>query len=286
MAIYLKKFSNNADYETYINGSGVILPNVSICTTEGDVHYNPFVPKETRLVVKLNVTDTTNPTKISNKISGFSAIEIDGIEQPSVVSAYTFDTLGEHTVKYTLINPTRINEDFNGVPMTECTIPDSVTSIGRFAFEYLYSLTSVTIPNSVTSIGQQAFHNCSYLTSMNIPSGLTSIGTSAFQGCSSWVGNVNIPDGVTSIGATAFQNCSGLTSMTIGSGVTSISDRAFYNCSGLTSITLEATVPPTLGSGVFINTNDSPIYVPSSCVDAYKSASGWSTYSSRIQAIP
>jgi len=43
MAIYLKEFSTHAEYEQYINGSDAILPNVSICTTEGDVHYNPYV---------------------------------------------------------------------------------------------------------------------------------------------------------------------------------------------------------------------------------------------------
>ena len=43
MAIYLKKFENHTQYENYINGSDAILPNVSICTTEGDVHYNPYV---------------------------------------------------------------------------------------------------------------------------------------------------------------------------------------------------------------------------------------------------
>ena len=43
MSIYLKQFSTHSEYEAYINGSGAILPNVSICTTEGDVHYNPYV---------------------------------------------------------------------------------------------------------------------------------------------------------------------------------------------------------------------------------------------------
>ena len=43
MSVYLKQFSTHAEYDAYINGSGAILPNVSICTTEGDVHYNPFV---------------------------------------------------------------------------------------------------------------------------------------------------------------------------------------------------------------------------------------------------
>ena len=45
MATYLKQFSTHAEYDAYINGSGAILPNVSICTTEGDVHYNPYVPQ-------------------------------------------------------------------------------------------------------------------------------------------------------------------------------------------------------------------------------------------------
>ena len=44
MAIYLKKFENHTQYENYINGSGAILPNVSICEdTPNEVHYNPYV---------------------------------------------------------------------------------------------------------------------------------------------------------------------------------------------------------------------------------------------------
>ena len=43
MSKYLKKFETHTQYDSYINGSGTILPNVSICTTEGDVHYNPYV---------------------------------------------------------------------------------------------------------------------------------------------------------------------------------------------------------------------------------------------------
>ena len=46
MSLFLKNFSTHAEYDTYINGSDAILPNVSICTTEGDVHYNPYVPHD------------------------------------------------------------------------------------------------------------------------------------------------------------------------------------------------------------------------------------------------
>lgn len=43
MSIYLKQFSTHSEYEAYIASEGKVLPNVSICTTEGDVHYNPYV---------------------------------------------------------------------------------------------------------------------------------------------------------------------------------------------------------------------------------------------------
>lgn len=48
---------------------------------------------------------------------------------------------------------------------------------------YNYStLTSVTIPNSMTTIGEYAFFQCS-ITSVEIPNSVTSIGEYAFKGC-------------------------------------------------------------------------------------------------------
>jgi len=41
-----------------------------------------------------------------------------------------------------------------------------------------------------------------------------------------------------------------------------------------------------LGSFAFYNTNNCPIYVQADSVDAYKAATNWKTYASRIQAIP
>ncbi|MBQ8504823.1 MAG: leucine-rich repeat protein, partial [Clostridia bacterium] len=69
--------------------------------------------------------------------------------------------------------------------VTELVIPDSVTSIGNYAFYGCGSLTSITIPDSVTSIGGSAFYNCSSLINITIPDNVTSIGYSAFYNCSS-----------------------------------------------------------------------------------------------------
>ena len=67
---------------------------------------------------------------------------------------------------------------------TNTVIPNSVTSIGREAFEGRSQLTSITIPNTITSIDVDAFRGCSGLTSITIPNSVTSIGSYAFQGCS------------------------------------------------------------------------------------------------------
>lgn len=64
-------------------------------------------------------------------------------------------------------------------------IPNSVTSIGEYAFFVCSSLTSITIPNSVTSIGSSAFRNCSALTSVTCEATTPpTIGEYAFDGVS------------------------------------------------------------------------------------------------------
>jgi hypothetical protein len=173
----------------------------------------------------------------------------------------------------TAIGDLAFSPDYQGIQsITSVTIPNSVTSIGFFAFGNCWSLTSVTIPNSVTSVGSQAFRDCiglttvtipgsvtsigdlafmgcSGLTSVSIGSGVTTIGDSAFQDCSSLT-SVTIPDNVTSIGGNAFAGCSNLVSLSIGSGVTSIGNEAFAFCSGLTSVTIPNSVT-SIGAGAF-----------------------------------
>ncbi len=147
-----------------------------------------------------------------------------------------------------------------------------VTSIGDFAFEKCYSLTSIEIPAGVTSIGESAFKYCNGLTSITvdsknkyydsrdncnaiietgsntlirgcksskIPAGVTSIGNRAFEECYGLT-SIEISAGVTSIGESAFEYCYSLTSIEIPAGVTSIGESAFKYCNGLTSITVDS----------------------------------------------
>ena len=201
---------------------------------------------------------------------------------------------------------TSVGSGFSGkTGVTSIFLPNSVTSIGTSAFTQCKSLSSCTIPSGVTSIGNQAFHTCSAMTTIDIPSGVTSIGENAFFYCTSLTSviipnsvtsisrgvfymcssltDIVIPSGVTSIGINSFGYCSSLTSITISSGVTSIGNGAFSNCTSLTAITCEATTPPTLGNYVFDDTNNCPINVPCASVSAYKTATNWSSYESRIQ---
>ena len=120
---------------------------------------------------------------------------------------------------------------------------------------------------------------------VNIPTTVTSLGQSCFENCSSLTG-ISIPDSVTSLGNSCFGDCSGLTSVTIPEYVTSLGNWCFAYSPRLASVTCKATTPPTLGGLAFYQTHSTMvIYVPAESVDAYKSATNWSSYASKIQAI-
>ena len=143
--------------------------------------------------------------------------------------------------------------------LTNVTIPNSVTSIGNYAFQNCTGLISATIGNSVTTFGRLAFYRCSGLTSVTIPESVTSIGKEAFS-CCTGLTSVTIPNSVTTFGVGAFYGCSGLTSVTIPESVTSISEYAFYGCTRLTSVTIPESVT-TIGNYAFNGCNSlSKIY--------------------------
>jgi len=168
---------------------------------------------------------------------------------------------------------------------SQLTLNEGLEIIEKQAFNQCKKLTSVAIPNSVTTLGEYAFAYDSGLTSVTIGSGLTSVGAYIFANCSG-ITNVSITEGLTKLGYAMFNNCKKLSSVVIPSTIEYIGGNAFSYCSGLTSVTCLAENPPELGDTAVFYKSTCPIYVPSQSVNAYKSATNWSTYSSRIQAIP
>lgn len=94
------------------------------------------------------------------------------------------------------------------------TFPDSVTSIGAYAFEGS-GLESITVTNGVTSIYGGEFIGCTELTSVIIQDGVTSLGDLMFRDCSKLT-SIVIPDSVTEIGVSTFKNCSSLSAVYYG----------------------------------------------------------------------
>ena len=151
---------------------------------------------------------------------------------------------------YSVKEGTRIicNHAFADCSLPNIAIPDSVTDIGDYAFEYCCSMSNMVIPNSVTSIGDYAFYGCRSLSNIVIPDSVTKIGDYTFSVCSS-LSKIVIPNSVTKIGDYAFSDCSSLSKIVIPDSVTDIGDYAFAHCS-LSNIAIPDSVTA-IGYGAF-----------------------------------
>ena len=182
--------------------------------------------------------------KVLGNTNNIYDIEINNIIQGDVhTGLYRFSNTGQNTVKYVLIDGTKIdNSTFANVDsMISINIPNCITTIGENAFKSCNGLTNITIPNTISIINKGTFSGCVSLTNITIPNTVKKIDTWAFENCRSLT-SITIPSSVTWIDDNAFYGCSALTSVTIPSSVTRIQDNAFYGCSALTSITIPNSV--------------------------------------------
>ena len=263
---YLKLFTQHSDYKEFINGGGgVSLPNVSYCEDKNEVHYEPYVePTQSNDEIWYTSADGKKVTPYSNSaIDNFLDIDGKGI---SIISN-TYENgkgiikLGKNCYQFGM------SAFKNCIALKSITIPNSLTTIGKYVFSGCTSLTDITIPDGVTAIGDHAFNHCTSLVRITIPNSVTNIGNSAFDYCSSLTG-ITIPDSVTTIGSgafagwtgatstdiiyfpneqlkikyfesdNAFSNWKSLTSVAIPDSVTSIGYSAFSYCSSLSNITI------------------------------------------------
>lgn len=157
----------------------------------------------------------------------------------------------------------------NGRLSGDFVIPEGITSIRAQCFAYFTNLQSITIPDSVTTIGSQAFR-ATPLRKVN----------------STTNGVFNLPNYLTSLEENVFSDNSYVNSVTIPSTVSNIKGAAFIRCPNLVSVTILRTTPPSLTVKAFGNNSASrKFYVPAESVETYKTASGWSSYASVIEAI-
>jgi hypothetical protein len=101
-----------------------------------------------------------------------------------------------------------LQQNVNGYyrSITSISLPNTIKTIGVYAFSSNKELGSISIPASVTEIKDWAFDSCEGLTTVVLQKGLNKIAGCAFMNCSS-LSNINIPNGVTTIGHNAFTFC-------------------------------------------------------------------------------
>lgn len=238
------------------------LTSVTIPSTVTSIDYNSFA--------NTGLTSVSIPDNVTS-IGGYAFKDCWYLASVNLGSSVT--SIGDYA--------------FSGCDGTtgDLILPNTLTSIGQYAFSNCRFGGILNIPDSVTVLKNNAFADCWNFTGLTIGSGVTSIPSSCFYQLKN-ITNVDIPNNVTEIKDNAFNGCTKLETVTMGNAVTSIKYNAFSGCTKLSSITIETTTPPTLGSNAFYNNKSGrKIFVPAESVDAYKAASGWSTYANDIEAI-
>lgn len=152
--------------------------------------------------------------------------------------------------------------------LASAVIPETVVSIGDYAFAYRKNLSEIAIPSSVTAIGSYAFADCENLKTIEVSESVKSIQSCVFKSCVSltkatWRTLVSVPDSV-------FEGCSALTDVKL-SNVTKIGERAFSGCIGLKEIILPQSLTE-IGEYAFNKTALASITLPQS-ID--KVGNGW-----------
>ena len=123
-------------------------------------------------------------------------------------------------------------------------LPDTLTYIGKFAFQNCTAMNDIVIPSSVTYIGEGAFYGCSSLDHIYfkediqidyIPErfcyggALRSVGIEYNNGTRTNADTTEFPKSITKINNNAFYDCMSMGhNLIIGDSITSIGDYAFY----------------------------------------------------------
>ena len=191
---------------------------------------------------KVNADHTVTITKVLGPVDSTNHVDSTNngphdIEIPTELGGCTVTGLGEYSFSGYL-SAAQSHEPYQfGRNIHSVTIPQSVTSIGDYAFSHCEKMDSLTINDATTSIGSWAFDECYKLTTLSLGKNITTIGDYAFLDCHT-LDNVTIPPSVTSIGKSAFYRCYALTTLSLGENIEKIGSYAFAECRHLTNVTI------------------------------------------------
>lgn len=152
------------------------------------------------------------------------------------------------------------NHLFAESAIEEFVIPETVTSIGRYAFRDCELLEKIVIPEGVTTIDYCAFYNCVSLKEVYFPPTLMSIGTTAFENAS--LVEVVLPENITMLDNNVFRGCDYLQSVYIPS---SLNDVGYYGifaeCPNLKTVTFEEGIT-SITANLFAESSLESIVIP------------------------
>ena len=238
------------------NGSVDIVIPESV-TNEG-INYTVTSIRDWTFYNCSSLSSVTIPSSVTS-IGDYSFRSCNNLIDVKVVVT-DYSEFCNNNILRSLYYPIQLIDD-EGYEITEYIIPNSVTTIGDYAFRNCSGLTSVSIPKSVTVIGNSSFSGCSNVASVKMGKNVVSIGESAFSGCSNLT-SITLPDVLECISAGAFQS-TGLTSISIPSNVKTIGNSAFSGCSSLASVSFEDGVT-SIGSDAFSCCAFTSITIPNS----------------------
>lgn len=129
-----------------------------------------------------------------------------------------------------------MEEVAEGQALRRVFLPDSVETIGAYAFHGCSALERVSLPVKLQEISLRMFDGCGSLEQVTLPAGLKAIGDYAFYGCAS-LEKLYLPEQVNRIGKYAFYNCRKMEEINIPLAATDLNMGMFLNCDALKYMT-------------------------------------------------
>lgn len=262
-----------------------VTANVNVPIPDGYIH-----PSGTLEVSKNGTYDVTEKASVKVSVPEREIILQDKtVTENGIYTADNgYDGLGSVTVNVASSGGGEdITKYVDIIQNTAVNFEDSnITEVGQYAFAYKTNLKTLSLPNLATS-NTRVFSNCNSLTSLSIPkmSGYT------YQYMAAYCAALTSADvkQASYVSSYSFYGCAALTKLEF-NRVTTIATNAFNGCTKLATLILRSTSVVSLGgtsafTGTKIAGSGGYIYVPASLVDSYKSATNWSTYSSKFRAI-